>query len=319
VAPLRIIFCGTPAFAVRSLRLLLGLPEFTIEGVVTQPDRARGRGNEVSDSAVKSAALAAGIPVYQPQKIRAEEVYEYFRGAAPDVVVIIAYGQIIPARLIEIPRLGWINLHGSLLPKYRGAAPIHWAIANGETRTGLTTMRIDAGLDTGPVLMKYETEIGAEETAPELYARLAEAGAPLMADTLRGIEVGAITAVAQDDAQASLARPLKKEDGRIDWSLAARKIYDRMRGFQPWPGAFTSFRGKQCALWGRPELGGEAAGDSTRLAVGTILVSGGEVDVVCGEGTALRVEFVQVEGRKRIAAREFANGARLMVGEKFGS
>lgn len=318
MAPLRIIFCGTPAFAVPTLRLLLGLPEFKIEGVVTQPDRARGRGNEISDSAVKSAALAAGIPIFQPQKIRADEAYEYFRGAAPDVVVIIAYGQIIPARLIEIPRLGWINLHGSLLPKYRGAAPIHWAIANGETRTGLTTMRIDAGLDTGPVLMKYETEIGAEETAPELYARLAEAGAPLMADTLRGIEVGAITGVAQDNSQASLAPPLKKEDGRIDWSLAARKIYDRIRGFQPWPGAFTSFRGKQCAIWGRPAVADIAASGLGNVAVGTILARGGEVDVVCGEGTALRVEFVQLEGRKRIAAREFANGARLAGGERFG-
>lgn len=268
---------------------------------------------------MKAAALAAGIPVYQPQKIRAEEAYEYFRGAAPDVVVIIAYGQIIPARLIEIPRLGWINLHGSLLPKYRGAAPIHWAIANGETRTGLTTMRIDAGLDTGPVLMKYETEIGAEETAPELYARLAEAGAPLMADTLRGIDLGAITAVAQDNSQASLARPLKKQDGLIDWALAAQKIYDRMRGFQPWPGAFTSFRGKQCAIWGRPAVGDIAAGGSADVAAGTILARGGEVDVVCGEGTALRVEFVQLEGRKRIAAWEFGNGARLAAGERFGA
>lgn len=319
MAPLRIIFCGTPAFAVPTLRLLLGFPEFKIEGVVTQPDRARGRGNEVSDSPVKAAALAAGIPVYQPQKIRAEEAYDYFRGAAPDVVVIIAYGQIIPARLIEIPRLGWINLHGSLLPKYRGAAPIHWAIANGETRTGLTTMRIDAGLDTGPVLMKYETEIGAEETAPELYARLAEAGAPLMADTLRGIDLGAITAVAQDNSQASLARPLKKQDGLIDWALAAQKIYDRMRGFQPWPGAFTSFRGKQCAIWGRPAVGDVAAGGSADVAAGTILARGGELDVVCGEGTALRVEFVQLEGRKRIAAWEFGNGARLAAGERFGA
>jgi methionyl-tRNA formyltransferase len=319
VAPLRIIFCGTPAFAVPTLRLLLGLPEFKIEGVVTQPDRARGRGNEVSDAPVKAAALAAGIPVFQPQKIRAEEAYEYFRAAAPDVVVIVAYGQIIPARLIEIPRLGWINLHGSLLPKYRGAAPIHWAIANGETRTGLTTMRIEAGLDTGPVLMKYETEIGPEETAPELYARLAEAGAPLTAETLRGIAAGAITAVPQDNAQASLARPLKKEDGRIDWSLAARKIYDRMRGFQPWPGAFTLFRGKQCAIWGRPSPSSDAVSGSVRVAAGMIFAGGGEVDVACGEGTALRVEFVQVEGRKRIAAREFANGARLVAGERFGS
>lgn len=170
--PLKIIFCGTPAFALPSLRELLVQPDFRVAGVVTQPDRPRGRGKEIASSPVKDAAVAAGIPVYQPHKIRAEESYAYFRNAAPDVVVIIAYGQIIPTRLIEIPRLGWINLHGSLLPKYRGAAPIHWAIANGETRTGLTTMRIDSGLDTGPVLLKHETEIAPDETAPELYLSL---------------------------------------------------------------------------------------------------------------------------------------------------
>ncbi|MFZ3218162.1 MAG: methionyl-tRNA formyltransferase [Candidatus Acidiferrales bacterium] len=312
--PLTIVFCGTPAFALPTLRHLLSQPEFKIEGVVTQPDRPRGRGQQTAASPVKDAALAARIPVHQPQKIRTEEWQEYFSRVAPDAVVIIAYGQIIPARLIAIPRLGWINLHGSLLPKYRGAAPIHWAIANGETRTGLTTMKIDAGLDTGPMLLKYETEIGPEEIAPELYARLAEAGAPLMAKTLRGLEDGTITPVAQEAAQASLARPLKKEDGKIDWSLPARKIYDRMRGFQPWPGAFTSFRGKNCAIWGKPA----AEISSQHEPPGTIRVSGGEVFAACGEDTALRVEFAQLEGRKRIAAREFANGARLAAGERFG-
>jgi len=193
VPPLKIIFCGTPAFALPSLHGLIAQPDFQIAGVVTQPDRPRGRSKEVASSPVKGAAVAAGISVYQPQKIRAEESYEYFRIAAPDVVVIIAYGQIIPARLIEIPRLGWINLHGSLLPKYRGAAPIHWAIASGETRTGLTTMRIDAGLDTGPTLLKHETEIAPDETTPELYARLARAGAPLIVETLRGLASGTIT------------------------------------------------------------------------------------------------------------------------------
>ncbi|MGC1795766.1 MAG: methionyl-tRNA formyltransferase, partial [Candidatus Acidiferrales bacterium] len=185
--PLRIVFCGTPEFAVPALRELIAHPEFKIEGVVTQPDRPRGRGGEISFSPVKVEALAAGIPVYQPQKIRSEEAQEYFARVAPDVVVIIAYGQIIPARLIAMPRLGWVNLHGSLLPKYRGAAPIHWAIAKGETRTGLTTMNIDAGLDTGPMLLRWETAIRPDETAPELYARMAEAGRPLMVSTLRGL------------------------------------------------------------------------------------------------------------------------------------
>ena len=334
--PLRIIFCGTPGFALPTLRELLAHPEFKIEGVVTQPDRPRGRGQEISTSWVKSAAVAAGIPVYQPQKIRTEEAYEYFRAAATDVVVIIAYGQIIPARLIAIPRLGWINLHGSLLPKYRGAAPIHWAIASGETRTGLTTMQIDAGLDTGPMLLKQETEIAPNETAPQLYARLAEAGAPLMVETLRGLEQGTLARVPQDNSQASLAPPLKKEDGRIDWQLPAQKIYNHIRGFQPWPGAFTQFRGKQCAIWGKPAeteppvASGATAGaglrpDPTtatqahRETPGTISVDGGEINVACGEQTALRLEFLHLEGRKRVTAREFANGARLAPGERFGS
>jgi methionyl-tRNA formyltransferase len=339
VAPLKIIFCGTPAFALPSLRELVAQPDFQIAGVVTQPDRPRGRGKEVASSPVKEAAVAAGIPVYQPQKIRAEESYEYFHNAAPDVVVIIAYGQIIPARLIEIPRLGWINLHGSLLPKYRGAAPIHRAIASGETRTGLTTMRIDAGLDTGPILLKYETEIAPDETTPELYARLAEAGAPLIVETLRGLASGTITPTPQDSSQATLAPPLKKEDGRIDWSLPAQKIYNRIRGFQPWPGAFTQFRGKQCAIWGTPakpnlsvatgatvRTGPAAAGPVPTTASqvrqqvpGTISASDANVHVTCGDDTALRVEFVQLEGRNKISAREFANGARLQQDERFGS
>jgi methionyl-tRNA formyltransferase len=319
VPPLKIIFCGTPAFALPSLRELIAQPDFQIAGVVTQPDRPRGRGKEVASSLVKQAAVAAGIPLYQPQKIRAEESYEYFRNAAPDVVGIIAYGQIIPARLIGIPRLGWINLHGSLLPKYRGAAPIHWAIASGETRTGLTTMRIDPGLDTGPMLLKYETEIGPDETAPELYARLAEAGAPLILETLRGLASGTITPTPQDNSQATLAPPLKKEDGRINWSLPAQKIYNRIRGFQPWPGAFTTFRGRQCSIWGKPAPPALTARTSPHAEPGTITTSGSEVDVACGEGTALRLEFVQLEGRNKISAREFANGARPAPGERFGS
>jgi methionyl-tRNA formyltransferase len=313
VPPLKIIFCGTPAFALPSLRALTAQPDFQIASVVTQPDRPRGRSQDIASSPVKAAALATGIPLHQPQKIRAEESYEYFRSAAPDVVVIIAYGQIIPARLIDIPRLGWINLHGSLLPKYRGAAPIHWAIANGETRTGLTTMRIDSGLDTGPMLLKHETEIARNETAPELYARLAEAGAPLIVETLRGLASGTITPTAQDHSQATLAPLLKKDDGRINWSLPAQKIYNRIRGFQPWPGAFTVFRGKQCAIWGKPAPDPSVA----RSATGAINAGVGVVDVACGEGTALRLEFVQLEGRNKISAREFANGARLQPNERF--
>jgi methionyl-tRNA formyltransferase len=314
VPPLRIVFCGTPAFAVPALRALILQPDFKIEGVVTQPDRARGRGGEISIAPVKEEAIAEEIPVYQPVKIRSEEAYQYFLDVAPDVVVIIAYGQIIPARLIEIPRLGWINLHGSLLPKYRGAAPIHWAIANGETHTGLTTMSIDAGLDTGPTLLQFETKIGPDETTPELYARLAEAGSPLVVETLRGIAAGSIAPVPQVNSAATFAPPLKKEDGRIHWSWAAQTIYNRIRGFQPWPGAFTVFRGKQCAIWGKPH-----AGEARDAVPGAIRVAGGDVLVACGQGTLLRLESVQLEGRKRITAREFVNGSRLVDGESFGS
>ena len=308
--PLRIVFCGTPAFALPSLRLLIAQTDWQVVGVVTQPDRPRGRGGETASPPVKEAALEAGIAVYQPERIKSESGHDYFRRVMPDVAVIIAYGQIIPASLIAIPRLGWVNLHGSLLPKYRGAAPVHWAIVRGETHTGLTTMQIDAGLDTGPILLKKELEIGADETSPELSARLAEAGAPLMVETLRGLERGEIRPIAQDNSQATLAPPLKKEDGRINWSLTAEKIYCQIRGVQPWPGAFTQFRGQRCSIWGKP-MGGAAR---TRPP-GTLIAEGSELFVACGDGAALRLEFLQLEGRKRIAAREFANGARLTDSE----
>lgn len=310
---LRIVFCGTPAFALPALRALIAQPDFEIAGVVTQPDRPAGRGRETSFSPVKATALEAEIPVFQPEKIKAEEAFEYFQRVAAEVVVIIAYGQIIPARLLAIPRLGWINLHGSLLPKYRGAAPINWAIINGETRTGLTTMQINPGMDTGPMLLKYETEIGPDETAPQLAARLAEAGAPLMVETLRKFASGEIQLIPQDDSQKTFAPLLKKEHGLVDWSLSAQRIYNRIRGLQPWPGTFTTFRGKTCHIWGKPA---QAARGSA--AAGMLLPQGEQLLVACGEGTALALEFLQMEGRKRVTAREFANGARLGPGEKFG-
>jgi methionyl-tRNA formyltransferase len=311
--PLKIVFCGTPAFALPTLRQLLAQPDFKIEGVVTQPDRPRGRGHETSSSPVKAAALEAGSAVYQPEKIKSESAFDFFKRLAPDVVVIIAYGQIIPPSLIELPRLGWINLHGSLLPRYRGAAPINWAIVNGESRTGITTMQVDAGLDTGPVLLKHEVDIAPDETAPQLYARLAEAGAPLMLETLRGLDRGEITPQPQQNSQATLAPLLKKEDGRIDWNLAAAKIYNRIRGLQLWPGAFTTFRGKTCHLWGKPA---RAIVDGAPAA---ILTRGHDVLVACGEKTSLHLEFAQLEGRKRVSAQEFANGARLAPSDRFGT
>lgn len=312
--PLKIIFCGTPAFAVPSLVRLAAESEFSVDGVVTQPDRPAGRGGGTKSSPVKLAAQARGIPVFQPEKIRSEESLRYFQRAGVDVVAIIAYGQIISEKLIAIPRLGWVNVHASLLPKYRGAAPIHWAIANGETRTGLTTMQIDRGLDTGPTLLRYETDVSPDETSPELYARLADSAAPLIVETLRGLAAGKLAPVAQDDSRASFAPVLKKGDGRINWSRTASEIYNRMRGFQPWPGAFSAFRGKSCALSGKP-----ASPSISNAPPGSIVQQTGHLLVACGQSTTLQLETVQLEGRKRVTAREFANGTRLAAGEKFGN
>src|SRR6266851_1624447 len=273
---MRILFCGTPQFAVPTLKYLLAQSDFEIVGVITQPDRPRGRGQEVSFSRVKETAVAANVAVHQPEKIRAAESEALLRKLAPDCVVIIAYGQIIPARLLPVPKLGWINLHASLLPKYRGAAPINWAIASGETRTGLTTMRIDAGMDTGEMLLEREIQIGPKETAPELAARMSAAGAPLMAETLRGLAAGTMAPKAQNHAEASYAPMLKKEDGRIDWKRPAAEIYNRMRGFAPWPGAYTRFRGETCHVWGEPVSKDEAVdlpSDVAEAAPGTL--SGG--------------------------------------------
>ena len=316
---MRIVFCGTPEFAVPALRALLENPEFSVEAVVTQPDRPRGRGQRVSASAVKEVAAGAGARIYQPESMKSDAALDFFAQIKPDAVVIIAYGQIIPRRLLEIPRLGWMNLHASLLPKYRGAAPIAWAIINGEKTTGLTTMRLDPGLDTGPVLLQRETEIGEDETAPELAGRMAELGAPLVTESLVRWERGEIAPIPQDPGQASYAPILTKEHGRIDWGRTDGEIYNRIRGLTPWPGAFSTFRGKLCHIWGRPS---EApAGDAAASAqgAGTLVLGDGAIEVLCGAGTRLRVEAVQIEGRKRVSAREFANGARIQSGERFGS
>src|SRR6266487_2838474 len=274
---MRIVFCGTPQFAVPTLKHLLAQPDFEIAGVITQPDRPRGRGQELSFSPVKEVAKAAHLPVHQPEKIRAPEAQELLKQLSPDGAVIIAYGQIIPAGLLSIPRHGWINLHASLLPKYRGAAPINWAIVNGETRTGATTIRIDAGT-----------------IAPR----------------------------PQNHAEASYAPMLKKEDGRIDWNRSAREIYNRMRGLAPWPGTYTTFRGQACHVLGKPVSKGVGADMPARgggVAPGTLFGEKNELFVMCGDATVLRVMAVKVEGRKQVSASEFANGARLKAGERFGN
>jgi methionyl-tRNA formyltransferase len=310
---MRILFCGTPHFAVPTFIHLLAQPDIEIAAVITQPDRPRGRGGQISASPVKEAAIAANVPVHQPEKIRSPEARDFLAKLAPDCIVIIAYGQIIPASLLSIPKLGWINLHASLLPKYRGAAPINWAIANGETQSGLTTMRIDAGMDTGEILLQEELDIAPEETAPELAASMAEAGAPLMLDTLGRIAAGTIVSRPQNNDEATYAPLLKKEDGRIDWNRPAQEIYNRMRGFAPWPGAFTYFRGQTCHLWAEPFF----LSTLTSSPPGTIVREDTQILIACGHTTLLRLLSVKLEGRKQISAVEFANGARLTQRERF--
>src|SRR6266704_2497109 len=326
---MRLLFCGTPQFAVPTLKHLLARPEFDVLGVISQPDRPRGRGQQLSVSPVKDVALAAHLPVHQPEKIRNPEVQQLLEKLAPDVIVIIAYGQIIPARLLPIPRHGWINLHASLLPKYRGAAPIHWAIANGETRTGLTTMRIDAGMDTGEILLQRPINISPDDTTASLATRLAEAGAPLMAETLRGVGAGTISAKPQDHAQATSAPLLKKDDGKIDWARPGHEIYNRMRAFTPWPGAFTTFRGNTYHLVAESVSNQISAAPS--LVPGTLRIvkdfwaspgtpaKPAALLVSCGGATELRVLSVKREGGKSADALEFAHAVRLTEGERFGN
>ena len=316
--PLKIIFCGTPAFGLPALETLLKDSRFSVEAVITQPDRPRGRGQQRAKSPIKEAAVKADIPVHQPEKIRSGATAEWMKEISPDAVVIIAYGQIISRDLLEIPRLGWINLHGSLLPKYRGAAPVQRAVLAGETKTGLTTMRIDTGLDTGPILERREMEIRSDETAPELMARMSEIGAPMVVDTLLKLERGELQPRAQDNSQATYAPPIKKEEGLIDWSRSAAEIYNGIRAFEPWPGAYTRFRGKLCHIWGKPTT--EIPLDSGASAqCGEIIQHGRALAIVCGGNSFLKLAAVRPEGRTRVTASEFANGARLTGDDRFTS
>src|ERR1019366_2968872 len=245
---MRLVFLGTPAFAVPTLERIVAASHEVL-AVVTQPDRPRGRGQNATAPPVKQAAVRLGLPVYQPERVRRPESVEYLRAIPVDAMGVGGDGQIIPQSIIDMAPLGILNVHGSLLPKYRGAGPIQWAILNGETRTGVTTMRIDAGLDTGDMLLKTEIEIGPDENAVELGARLAAVGADLLVETLAGLAAGTIVPEQQDSSQATYARLLKKEDGMVDWSLPAQAIHNRVRGLQPWPGAYTTFRGQTLHIW----------------------------------------------------------------------
>ncbi len=308
---LKVVFCGTPRFAVPTLNSLVEAG-FHISLVVTQPDKPRARGLELSPSPVKQRVIELGLALTQPETIKNNEPFRSQLAAIrPDAIVVVGYGRIIPQWMIDLPPLGNINLHASLLPKYRGAAPIQWAIARGESVTGVTTMRIDAGLDTGDILQQRELAITPEDTTPTLAPRLADLGAGLMVETLRGLQAGTIHPRPQDHSKATLAPLLKKEDGQIGFHRSADEICNRLRGFQPWPGAFTTFRGKKLHLWAaRPA--------ATVLAAGKMKVDGDRLFVGCGQGTSLEMMEVQPEGKKRMPAGDFIHGYHPSSSDKLG-
>jgi methionyl-tRNA formyltransferase len=308
---LNLVFCGTPRFAVPSLEKLAA--GHRIHLVVTQPDRPKGRGLELVQSSIKQSAQKLNLPITQPDRIKTnDEFRSQLSAIKPDAIIVVGYGRIIPQWMLDLPPLGNVNLHASLLPKYRGAAPIQWAIANGETVTGNTTMHIDAGLDTGDILLQQQLPINPDDTAETLAPRLADMGADLLVETLRGLEAGSIHPHHKNDSQATLAPILKKEDGLIDFSRPAQQILNRLRAFQPWPGAHTKFRGKNLQILNaqpanEPVLPSELKAFGDRLLVG------------CAKNTVLEILELQLEGKKRSSAQAFINGYHPKPSEKLGS
>ena len=310
---MKLVFCGTPQFAVPSLEKL-AVAGFDLRLVITQPDRPQGRGLALAASPVKQAAQKLNLPVIQPDKIKKnEELQHQLAGIAADAIIVVGYGRIIPRWMLNLPRLGNINVHASLLPKYRGAAPIQWAIAQGETVTGITTMRLDEGLDTGDILLQREMAILPEDTAVTLAPRLAALGADLLVETLKELDQSKLSPAPQDHSRATLAPILKKEDGLIDFNRTAVEIHNRLRGFQPWPGVYTIFRGKNLKV-----VDARPAQERVSPAPGELRVSAGRLFTGCGASTALELLQLQPEGKKAITAREFMSGYRLKEGEHIG-
>ena len=309
---MKLVFCGTPRFAVPTLEALLAAGH-EIALVVTQPDRPVGRTQELAAPPVKQAALAAGLPVTQPDKIRHNtEFRTQLEAIAPDAILVVAYGRIVPPWMLALPRYGCINLHASLLPKYRGAAPIQWAVAMGENVTGNTTMLLEEGLDTGPILMQQALAIQPDQTAADLFEELAIGGAPLVVQTLAGLESGSIEPSPQDHARATLAPILQREDGRMDFSeRTAIELKNRWRGFQPWPGAFTSLEGKKLIVHRMTVVHDLLAGLPAFPEPGQLAIVDHRMLVACADGTWLELLEVQLEGKKRIAAAEFLRGMQL--------
>lgn len=314
---MKIVFCGTPSFAVPTLRAVLRAGH-EVALVVTQPDRPSGRGLTMIAPPVKQTALEAGLPVVQPEKIKKNDEFRaLLEQIAPDVILVVAYGRIIPKWMLDLPRYGNLNLHASLLPKYRGAAPIQWAVANGEPETGATTMRLDEGLDTGDILLQRTLTIAPDQTSEDVFPRLAEMGADLMVETLSGLAAGTITPQKQDNTLATLAPILSRDDGRMEFSKPAMTIYNRWRGFQPWPGAWTMLNGKKFVVHRMMPLdAGSLVGGPDEP--GTLRVDEGRMFVRCGEGTWLELVEVQMEGKKRMLAADFLRGHRLISSDRLG-
>jgi methionyl-tRNA formyltransferase len=309
---MRVVFLGSGRFAVPSLEALLAAGHEVL-AVVTQPDKEKGRGRALSPPPVKPVALAHGLKVLQPRRIKAPEALAALRELKPDVQVVVAYGQILPRAVIDLAPLGTVNVHGSLLPRHRGAAPVQWAIVRGETETGVSTMLIDEGMDTGPVLLTRKEPIRPSDTAADLEARLARLGADLLVETLARLQAGTVSPAPQDDAMATYAPLLRKEDARVDWTATASAIEHRVRGFHPWPGTVASFAGRDLKLLRVSPEGGPAADPGTVMAVDR-----DGVVVACGEGTRLRLLEVQPESRRPMPAAAFAAGARLAPGARLG-
>jgi len=316
---MKLVFCGTPRFGVPTLEALIRAGH-EIPLAVTQPDRPAGRSQELVAPAVKQTALAAGIPVTQPDKIRNNEEFRArLESIRPDAIVVVAYGRIIPPWMLALPRLGCINLHGSLLPKYRGAAPIQWAIAMGEEITGNTTMLLEEGLDTGPILMQQALVIRPEQTAVDLFEEMAIGGAPLVVETLEGVANGTVTPSPQDHSRATLAPLLEREDGRMNFAQnTAAKIKNRWRGFQPWPGAFTALEGKKLIVHKMDAVHGPENHGLVAPEPGEVLVRGEHIFAACAGNTWLELMELQLEGKKRLPAAEFLHGTHLATGMRLG-
>lgn len=310
---MKIVFMGTPQAAVPSLQKLIE-DGHEIVAVYTQPDRPAGRGNKLTAPPVKEFALLHNLRVLQPTRIKTPEALQTFASHAADMAVVVAYGRILPPTFLEAFQKGAVNVHFSLLPKYRGAAPVNWAIVRGETVTGVTTMRMDAGLDTGDILLQSATEMGAEENSIELMQRLAQVGAELLSKTLKDYEE--ITPQPQNHAEATLAPIMKKEDGLIDWSRPANEIANRVRGFQPFPTSYTFYKGKKLTIWKARE---SRTTDFKSPNAGEILeAKGDKLFAAGGNQMCLQIEELQIEGKKRMPTRDFLNGIKLQVGEKLG-